>query len=488
VREQIDLTASARSGPSPLRARFRVSNFLSTPKLALALECRGVPIAPLATLARHLGAEIPAGASAAGTIDGAIVLSTGNAPAGRLRISELAADIAPDLHVEIPVMDLAVTGNRLELRPATWILPEGERGEVEASIEPGITSLRVSTRSMGIARLQSALARFSAPMPPVLDRVQGGTWRGILRYQTSPMELPQWAGSIEVASTELPLPELAEPLAIEAATASIDARRLVVTRMRGQAGGLTFEGDYRYEPATRRPHRFRLAIPELDAADAARLLSPVLHREQGLLARALSLGRVQSIPEWLKTRRAEGVITAGVLKAGGFPLEGFQARLLWDGETADFTSIEAVLAGGQIRARAGASLGGRAPRYHARGYAMGLQFQGGTIDTEFELETSGNTTDLLRNLRAGGSIEAHSVEVSRDERINSLMACFHVRPQRGVPQLQLRSIDASIGGENYYGQADSLPGGRLQIELTGATGPLRLAGLLAPPEIAVVRP
>ena len=78
-----------------------------------------------------------------------------------------------------------------------------------------------------------------------------------------------------------------------------------VGELRAAAGKVAFSGEYRYEPGLARPHRLRLRIEELDAADLEAELMPTLRRNPGLLARAL--GR-QSLPGWLDPDRGPVVV------------------------------------------------------------------------------------------------------------------------------------------------------------------------------------
>ncbi len=71
-----------------------------------------------------------------------------------------------------------------------------------------------------------------------------------------------------------------------------------ITRMRGRAGTVQFEGDYRYDAAAARPIRLRLTIPELQIADLEALMLPALRRSEGFLARAS--GAIQPLPKWLR--------------------------------------------------------------------------------------------------------------------------------------------------------------------------------------------
>src|SRR5207249_4134551 len=139
---------------------------------------------------------------------------------------------------------------------------------------------------------------------PLLDALSSGVWKGKLRYSRSPDITAGWSGQIQLARAEIPLPGIAEPLRVRTATARLDGAKLWVDKIVARIGDVEIAGDYRYEPGALHPHRFRLAIPRIDAAELELLLAPTLRRKQGFLARTLGFGRAE-VPKWLAQRFAD---------------------------------------------------------------------------------------------------------------------------------------------------------------------------------------
>ena len=133
---------------------------------------------------------------------------------------------------------------------------------------------------------------------PWLEQIKTGQWSGDLHYHREAAEAG-WTGKLAIRDAQIAVPGLAEPVEFASARAQIDGARVVLDQIDAQAGKVAFTGEYRYEPAFARPHRVRLRVNELDAADLEAVLMPTLRRDRSLIARAL--GR-NSVPDWLKER------------------------------------------------------------------------------------------------------------------------------------------------------------------------------------------
>ena len=84
-------------------------------------------------------------------------------------------------------------------------------------------------------------------------------------------------------------------------------------------------------------------------------------RERGFLARTLRLDAAPA-PDWLKARRADGMVSIGTLSVGDAKVHLEQARLLWDTTLVRFVGIDARV--DQAAAAAG-DLRNRYARQHA---------------------------------------------------------------------------------------------------------------------------
>src|SRR5262249_10605101 len=206
-----------------------------------------------------------------------------------------------------------------------------------------------STESMDVASLRSQVALAAVPW---LEQVGSGNWKGQLRYRRCGAGIAAcgaegWSGRIQLEDGEFPLPGLAEPLQLESANAQIQGPRVTLDHIRARAGKVPFEGEYHYEPQTVRPHRVRLAIAELDAAELERLLAPTLGRAHGLIARAFGLRRAP-VTEWLANRQVEGTVQIGSLALADAHVENVRTHLVWDITRLELDHIQARLEGGVV--------------------------------------------------------------------------------------------------------------------------------------------
>ena len=170
---------------------------------------------------------------------------------------------------------------------------ETESAELQGSytlLQPHDLDLRITTRGLNVGDMRS----FGLAAIPLLDQTKQGTWRGWARYRDG-----EWSGEYDLSNARIPVDGLADPLRIQSASVKLNGARVAVTKLRAKAGKIAFTGDYHWEPAAVRPHKFNIAIEEADMAELARLLAPTLVRERGFLARTLRLDSAPA-PEWLK--------------------------------------------------------------------------------------------------------------------------------------------------------------------------------------------
>src|SRR5262249_19836761 len=154
------------------------------------------------------------------------------------------------------------------------------------------------------------------------------------------------------------------PVQVASARVQIDGPRVMLDQIDAQAGKVAFAGQYSYEPATPRPHRVRVRVPELDAADLETEVMPTLRRNAGLIARAL--GRA-SVPDWLKERSVDGSIQIDDMLLAGYHLQGVRARLLWDVTRLELDNLQAKLDRAAITGRLILNLRGNQPSYRLSG-------------------------------------------------------------------------------------------------------------------------
>ena len=133
--------------------------------------------------------------------------------------------------------------------------------------------------------------------------------------------------------------------------------------------------------------------PEVD-----RILTPALTRERGFLARTLRLSPA-SLPDWLKTRRADGTLSIDSLGVGDSQVRIDSARLLWDGAVVRLVRVKAradqVSFGGEVAL----DLTGPSPHYRIEGKLTDVAYNGGKLDFDGSLDLDGAGVQLLASAR-----------------------------------------------------------------------------------------
>jgi hypothetical protein len=336
---------------------------------------------------------------------------------------------------------------------------------------PGSAAGSRGTASVGSPGSSAAGSRGVAkPTPP---NSSAASSRGSAGAAGSPGSKAGWSGRLELHDAEIPVPGLADPVQLASAHAQIDGARVVLDRIEAQAGKVAFTGDYSYEPATQRPHRLRLRVDNLDAAELEAELMPTLRRNPGLLARAL--GRA-SLPAWLVDRQLDGSVQIGDLLLGGSHIENVRARLVWDVARVELDSLQARLDHAAITGRLVINLRGDSPSYKLTGKVKGLNWQSGKLDAEGTLETSGTGAQVLANLTSEAAFTALALDFGA------------VSPWRSVsgsaslawsPRLHLTGLNLKMEDEVYTGRGATLDDGRLVILLSNGSREMRITGTLA---------
>ncbi|MCC7496269.1 MAG: AsmA family protein [Bryobacterales bacterium] len=389
----------------PLGVRVEASNYLTTPHWAITATAQDFPAAALIEVARHMGVALPPRASGDGKLNGELACSSDGGLRGQVNLSDASLEVPGTDPMRIASARINIAGGEIRLDPATLLLHREEKAVVEGLFRPSARALsvKISTPAFRISDLRTGTGELlGAGRLPLLDNCPAGTWRGFLRYVAEGDDPPEWTGVFEVHDASVAVPGIAGDVHLDSAAVSISGTRLGMSRIRGRAGKLNFEGEYRYEPGYTRPHRFRLVLPEAHAADIERLLLPSLQRSQGFLSRTLRIGRA-SIPEWLKQRRAAGTVMVGSLRAGGTLVTDLHADVIWDGVHAQLLGAEASLDGNPIGGTLSADLSGNVPMYHGLAFVDAVETRLGDASIASDFETSGvGAGALLSRLRLAG--------------------------------------------------------------------------------------
>jgi hypothetical protein len=288
----------------------------------------------------------------------------------------------------------------------------------------------------------------------------------------------QWSGDYELQNARIPVEGLAEPLRVQSAAVTLSGKRVAVTRLRARVGTIAFSGDYRWEPASLRPHKFHLTIPVADAAELQRVLAPALVRDRGFFARTLRLSDAP-VPDWLKTRRADATISIGSLTFGETKAHVESARLLWDGAQVRLVGMDAHVDQAALTGDLNISLSGPAPHYRFVGKLTDLPYKDGRLDFEGSLDTDGTGADMLAAAHAEGHVRGRSIAFSPDAEFRTVAACFEVTEQASGERWKLSSVEVTQGADTYTGSGLTQTDGRLVLDLLSRGRQVRYSTLLA---------
>jgi len=465
-----------------LDIRVRLSHLLSTPSYGAVATLREMPVAPLLEIARHMGWVMPPKLEAAGTVNGAVgVSSSGGFQAGFVA-SDLSLN-APDVE---PVACPRLTGT-LDSEGVSVSIPRIQfhtKEDVAAldagySFSSGALEARVTTPGVGVAEFRTVLGKLvGAPAIPWLSHVGAGRIRGAMNYSITPAERGCWTGNVELRKAALQPPGFAEPLQVESATLHFEGPKLEIYNAKGKLGSADIEGEYRYEPKAARPHRFRVRVSSFPAAELERILLPSLSRRRGLLARTLRLASPP--PDWLRSRRAEGVVEIGALAAADWEWKGIHGKVIWDGLHIKIQDLAAAFNGGTISGDLTIDLSKSAPAYVLDGALRGVAWREGMVEAEGQLRTYGLGADVIANLAGKGCFSARDVVLAPEFALKALSGCFTLASS-GPNRLETLKLEASTrDDEAMNGRAVWRRGGLLTLELTGGSKPVRLTGTVAP--------
>ncbi len=239
---------------------------------------------------------------------------------------------------------------------------------------------------------------------PLISALQEGEWRGDLKFAKQ-----VWSGNFELSKALVNFPGFAEPVKLRA-DGKLEGARVSLQHMTASVGGMEAQGEYRYEFGVPRPHRFRLAVAELDTALLEKLASPALSRKGGIF----SFGKTAT-PDWMKQLHADGIVQVPVLHAGAIELTNFRSRVIWDGVRVALPDSVAAIGTGVVKSHVMVDLGGRAPAYEISSALTGVPWKSGTMDADIVLETNGLGTETLSHMRSTGSFH----RAQRDRRLRN---------------------------------------------------------------------
>ena len=321
-------------------------------------------------------------------------------------------------------------------------------------------------------RVTSLRAQVALAAVPWLEQIQTGEWSGDLRYHYEPQKAG-WTGRLAIQDARVTVPGLAEPVEIASARAQIDGARVVLDQIDAAVGKVAFQGEYRYEPGLARPHRVRIRIAEVDAADLEAMLMPTLRRDRSLIARAL--GR-NNLPDWLKAREVEGAIQIDDLLLGGLRLANVRGQLRWDVARIEIDALQAKLERASITGKLAIGIRGALPVYKVTARVKGLSWQSGKVDAEGTIQTSGAGAQLLANLTSEATFTGSALDFGAAPPWKSISGSCNLA---WSPRLRVTGLNLKTEDETFTGGGNTLDDGRLLIQLSNGAKEMRMVGTVA---------
>jgi len=475
-------TLAAGGQSSPVDFKFRLADYLGSPKWAANLTFRDFPASSLLETARHIGAPFPTGVQVDGKVQGGISYTNDEGLQGQLELQNASLKAPPAASAEFASAAVMFSKDKLVFGPASVRLDNGQSAEIngEYAFDSSRTQLRISTRLLSIAEVQASAERMISAAPiPVLKEVRQGAWKGWIAFEKREDRPGVWFGDYELQNAVMEIPGLSAPLRLASATVEMKGGGIQISRMRAHVGAVSVSGDYRYDPDAGRPHRVRLNIPELQLADLEQLMMPTLVRSEGFLARTFRL-RKEKLPAWLEQRELDGAIEVQNLMSGDAQLGSVKGHLVWDGATILLSNVTCSLGDMQATGKMTLNVGKSAPSYHLTGKVENMDYRNGLLDFESELDTAGVGEALLLNIRSQGTFEGRDLEIAADAPFHEISGNYRIASVSGLPRLLLSNLQVNQGGEIFTGQGSSQSDGHLILELISGRRQMRLTGMLLP--------
>jgi AsmA protein len=455
--ENVEMESVPGGAHPPLTMRFRAWDILKGARWEAGADIDQIPVATVLEVMRHLGAPLPEKLAAEGSVSGSLSYTRDQGVGGRLELHDASLSL-PDLKDAQPLKAatavVAIEDGALRLEASTVQVGENESADLEGSFTleaPRKIDLKITTRGLNVADMRS----FGLAAIPMLGQTNKGRWRGWARYKEG-----EWSGESELQNAQVVVDGLADPVKIHSAAVTLNGERVSLSRLKASAGEIEFTGDYRWEPAAVRPHKFHIAIPKAELAELSRLLEPTLVRERGFIARTLGLGGAPPIEPWLKARRADGTVSVQALSVGDSMVRIDNARLLWDAGLIRLVGVNARLDQSAASGDVDVDLSGGSPHFHFDGRIQDVPYKGGKVDLEGVVDSDGLGTPL----HAEGRLRGRGIAFSPEAEFRTVSACFELQGSRW----KLSNVEAQQGGEGYLGSGASQPDGRMALDLARA--------------------
>jgi len=463
--------------PDPVSVEFRLDDYLAAPKWSGSLQFRGLPAASLVETARHFGAPFPPGVQVEGKVEGSIGYSSQSGVGGQLTLASAAVKFPQGGSAQFDSAQVQIADGKVVLAPSDVEMEDGQFAQVEGeyAFDNTHAAFRIATRQLTVG----AAHLFEAAPIPLIEQLRQGAWKGWISFEKTAENPAVWSGQYELQNAVVEIPGIASPVRLASASVQMNGDGIQLTRMHGRAGTVKFDGEYRYQATALHPHRLRLTIPELQIADAERLMLPALRRTQGFLARTFRL-RDQPLPKWLAERDADITVQVPGLMNGESLLGELRAHAVWRGASINLSNVDWRMEDTHASGKMAVNLAKAEPAYQLNGAMENFDYRSGQLDVDGEFTTSGIGADLLLNLRSKGTFEGRGIVLAPDAEMRVVSGAYRVTAMNGIPRLLLSNVQVSQGSDTLVGQGSSQPDGHLVLELTSGRRQVRLTGMLLP--------
>ena len=479
--QSLELELSPAVGAAGLQSRLQVSNLLGTPRWNAWLQFQGLPLQPLADVARHMGAALPEAVRLDGFLGGELDIGSDAPLHGTIDCRSVSLTHPDSGQIKIAEAKVILDGPRIHLLPSAAEFDTGEQASVEMEYRPGsppaldLKIMASGLKAATVVKWNPLLA--DIPPPPFAAALQAGAWSGLLRYRLDEPKAGGWTGLLRLMNATIPIEGLAAALHIDQAEVEILKDSLFARRMAGRFGEIRFQGQYQFQPGAPRPHRLDLRVEELSADALQSLLMPTLRRPRGLLARTFGLGRGR-LPRWLADRRVSGNLSIRTLQLAGETFESVRLKYFWDGAEVDVPAFQGRVRGGSLSGYLQVDLRGAVPAFLVAGRLEDARWREGHLRGEAVLRASGLGEDAYRSLAAEGVFHAQSVILAEQQPRRTLWGAWALRWDRNQPRLDLLDLRLAEGQDVLVGQGATGDDEQLQIELARGDKHLRLSGPL----------
>jgi hypothetical protein len=461
-----NLEISTTPSQAPIGFNVRAWAWLSNPGWNADLSVNLVPLDTVIAIARHMGTSLPESVTAEGKVSGGLRYDQEHGLSGDLTLADATLTLPEAQPLRAKSASVVVADGVWKLARSVVETGEDQTAELEGSF--GLAErewdLKITAKGLTVATMRS----FKTAAIPVIKEAQKGAWRGWARYKEG-----TWSGDFEIHDAKLAVDGVSKPVEIDSATIRLNGARVTMNKITGRAGEIEFKGDYRWDPAALRPHRFNLQIADAPGNQLAAMLAPVIERQNGFLARTLRLGAAAPAPKWLADRRAEGMISFDSLDLGETRISRLSARVEWDGLAARIENVKGWLPSGDFAGDIEVDLTPAIPKLHFEGRIDDMAYRGGTIDVEGTADAGGEIGDFLATLRAEGTLRARSIQIAPETEFRTATSAFTMQGFGSESRWKLSNLEVTQGTESYTGSGATQPDGKILLELAGREKQIR---------------